>query len=360
MADPTKIKAYVPWIAKEYAAGRIQRLEDFRARVKPALEQFDAYKKKKDFPQEAKDIMRLNFQTLEKVVTEYQPAEVVVDRGQATTVYEDATVRVIVPADERAACYYGQGTRWCTAATGGNNMFNYYNNQGSMYILLPKQPEYDGEKYQLHFDSAQYMNEQDDPVSLMYKIFKRFPALKDFFLEKEPKLRESIHFAPDDVLVKIGELIADKVLHQAWEEIFEWEQNDDGYYSWRAEQAIEKGYVDEEGDVDWDRVHEDDELNDYTEYNDDARRFIKDVRDLKTTNIQQIRNAAEYVEQEEGEEMRVEDMDKIFGYIVEEETNNTTLAEFVVDRIVVRKTAKLQFWKKEILGTVGEWTVALT
>ena len=50
-----------------------------------------------------------------------------------------------------AACYYGQGTRWCTAATRGKNYFSEYHNESPLLIILPKEPQYPGEKYQLHF-----------------------------------------------------------------------------------------------------------------------------------------------------------------------------------------------------------------
>ena len=40
-----------------------------------------------------------------------------VDKGQSKEVYQDTDVRIIVPYDQIAACYYGQATKWCTAYT---------------------------------------------------------------------------------------------------------------------------------------------------------------------------------------------------------------------------------------------------
>ena len=42
--DPTPNKQYVPWMAREYSNGNIQRLEDVPSRVRPALEKFHRVK----------------------------------------------------------------------------------------------------------------------------------------------------------------------------------------------------------------------------------------------------------------------------------------------------------------------------
>ena len=60
-----------------------------------------------------------------------------------------------------AAIFYGKGTKWCTAATGVNNMFTHYHKDGAIYVMIPKNPSYVGEKYQFHVDSLQLVNEKD-------------------------------------------------------------------------------------------------------------------------------------------------------------------------------------------------------
>jgi hypothetical protein len=106
-------------------------------------------------------------------------------------VYQDAQLRIIRPDNEAAACYYGQGTKWCTAAK-NHNMFDTYNKQGSMYIVMPRQPAHGGEKYQFHFPSAQFMNEQDRPVNVA-QLLARFPQLKDVF-QDEARQHNNIQF----------------------------------------------------------------------------------------------------------------------------------------------------------------------
>lgn len=79
----------------------------------------------------------------------------------AEEVYKDDSWLVIVPKTKEAACYYGKGTQWCTAATKGNNYFDFYNNQGTLYIVIDKR---NNKKYQFHLESKQYMYDDDEPI----------------------------------------------------------------------------------------------------------------------------------------------------------------------------------------------------
>jgi len=42
--------------------------------------------------------------------------------------------------DQEAACYLGQGTQWCTAATYSDNYFDHYNEVGGLIIINLKEP----------------------------------------------------------------------------------------------------------------------------------------------------------------------------------------------------------------------------
>lgn len=79
----------------------------------------------------------------------------------AEKVYEDERWLVIIPHTKEASCYYGKGTQWCTAADKGNNMFDNYNDQGFLYINIDK---LNNCKYQFHFESDSFMNENDEAV----------------------------------------------------------------------------------------------------------------------------------------------------------------------------------------------------
>jgi len=112
-------------------------------------------------------------------MADYEDVEdaVTVDKGQSAEIYNDSEIRVIVPKDEASACYYGRGTRWCTAAR-NNNMFKQYHKSGDMYIVIPKNPKHQGEKYQLHLHTKQFMDEEDRPIDL-YKFVQEYPTIRN-------------------------------------------------------------------------------------------------------------------------------------------------------------------------------------
>lgn len=73
---------------------------------------------------------------------------------------------------KEAACHYGANTKWCTAAESGN-MFDQYNRSGPLYVIRTKG---DNKKYQFHFESNQFMNDQDKPIE-MSDFLKNHPSL---------------------------------------------------------------------------------------------------------------------------------------------------------------------------------------
>jgi hypothetical protein len=185
-ADPTKNKQYVPWIIRTYINSPSLKFEDAVSKIAEPLKKFFQLVNKKQIPAPNNDIGRIkDLATLVQVVDQFpdvvdQPKDV--NRGQAKAYYEDADIRVIVPEDQTAACYYGQGTKWCTAAQ-NNNMFDRYNKDGEMYIIMPKKPDHAGEKYQFHFPTKQFMDELDRRVSLI-ELRARFPQLVDVFAKQ--------------------------------------------------------------------------------------------------------------------------------------------------------------------------------
>ena len=176
--DPTKNLEYSQWLARMYSRGVIP-LEDIKSKMHNALEMYHKFKIKKKLKPEHKDINQMKtpydlLQAMEQYDEEdLQPA--VTDKGNAKEIYKDETIRVIVPKNEAAACYYGQGTRWCTAGR-NRNMFDIYHPQDDMYIVIPANPKHEGEKYQLHFPTEQFMDEKDNPVNPS-ELTKDYPSL---------------------------------------------------------------------------------------------------------------------------------------------------------------------------------------
>ncbi len=195
--DPTVHNSYVEWLTRLYINDKI-RLEDINTDL---LRIYDAAKKQKRVPREYSDIGKIKSAAefvsilekldLEKILLqigdnslylrmnnyfrfkEIDRSDDQVDKGNYKILLDNSVVRIVIPLDERAAIYFGQDTRWCTARDDEDNRFNYYNKDGQLYILIPKQPKHMGEKYQLHFETNQYMDENDDPVKLSF-ILNRF------------------------------------------------------------------------------------------------------------------------------------------------------------------------------------------
>lgn len=183
-ADPTKNKEYVQGLAKLYANGGL-KMEDASSTLADYLTKFHKLKVKRMIPSPRNDFLRYtSVGDFMSVVDEYPDpdAKEETNKGSAVEYYNDEQIRVIIPKDEAAACYYGQGTRWCTAAK-TNNMFDGYNSSGPLYIVIPKKPRHPGEKYQLHFDSGQYMNEEDDSEGLA-NIAEWYPSIRKAFAKQ--------------------------------------------------------------------------------------------------------------------------------------------------------------------------------
>ena len=294
--DPTTNKQYTPWLARMYAkgadaptanSGSNLKIEDMNRN--DLLRMFDIAKKRRMIKPEHADINRFkyyhdfedamehHYNNFEDLDADQRP------EGTASKVYNDENVTIIVPEDEAAACKYGRNTRWCTASTRGYNLFDAYNRQGKLYILIPKKPKYEGEKYQLHFSSNSSMDENDDPVPFN-DVFNRFPGIKEFFLQKEPGHKDKISYAPDEEIQQAIESVAELVQQQVWDTINEWEI-EDGYY---RQYLRDEGYVDEEGDIDYDRAA--DEGLSYTEYNYDADRWAKEIWNTVTPSPEELRD----------------------------------------------------------------------
>jgi hypothetical protein len=317
-ADPTKNKEYTVFLAKMYAQGGWgAKIEDLDSKIKPALEKFHTLKLKKKIPAPRNDIMRYgDLADFVGVVDEYPDPEEkqAADKGTARTVFENDAVRIVVPEDQNAACYYGQGTRWCTAARTSSNYFNHYNKDGPLYILLPKKPKHDGEKYQLHFASEQFMDENDYNVENIVNLLEhRFGNLVEWFQENEPAIRDWVMFARDEdlkePLMQIGEIAIEHI----WETVSDWEHNDDYWYEWLRKE----GYVypeghEEEGMIDWDRAAEADV--DYLNWNYDANDWFMAAKNAVEVSPLEARRAAEEGYEEEGELITMGELELIPGY----------------------------------------------
>ena len=289
--DPTPNKQYTQWLARMYVnaggpngpslsiedmnRGDLLRLFDLakkRRMIRPEHADINRFKSYREF----EDLMVRQYNSFEELETGTQA------EGKATKVYNDENVTIIVPEDEAAACKYGRGTRWCTASTRGDNYFDSYNRNGKLYILIPKNPKHEGEKYQLHFPSNSFMDENDDAVELI-DIFDRFPGTADFFIQIVPELKDKIIFASDKELQQAIESVAELVQEKVWEAASDWETDDDYYYKYLRDE----GYVDDDGDIDWDKVEK--EGMTYSEFNPEVEQWSRGIMNTVTPTPDDLR-----------------------------------------------------------------------
>ncbi|MEM4396724.1 MAG: hypothetical protein QXR30_03635, partial [Candidatus Woesearchaeota archaeon] len=154
-SDPTGNKGtYVLWMINAYLKKGINYIEDLD-RTRYALELYHKFKHK--LPQEQRDINRIkSLSDLEDIVEQFKEQKTGKEVKKETkqeilneteVLYNGPEGMVLIPKTERASCFWGQGTRWCTAATQSKNYFSEYNEKGPLYILITP----DGSKYQIHF-----------------------------------------------------------------------------------------------------------------------------------------------------------------------------------------------------------------
>jgi|LakMenEpi03Aug12_release.lakeMendotaPanAssembly.Ray.scaffolds.fasta_scaffold01081_10 hypothetical protein len=366
-SDPTANKEYVQWLTKVYANQGI-KLEDIISRGNSALKMYHEFKVKKILPAEYRDIGRIDFAGLEAIAQnldlrnalaakEEQEAAKTVDKGEAETVFENAAVRIIVPKNEAASCYYGQGTRWCTAGR-DNNMYDRYASDGDLYILLPKQPDYEGEKYQLHFSSNQFMDEGDNYVdSVKDLITKRFGNLLPFFMEREPSLKDWLVFTPDEVLEPLLAKIKTAVNDHVSEIVNDWEVQDDYWWDYLRKE----GYVypeghEEEGEIDFDAAADAD-LS-YTDWNYEASDFIRTINNAVDLTPEEVREIAQEEEDDYNGDVGVNDLDTIIERSISKNIGRNSsdggVIEWIRDHIYIKKTGGDGAWDVSLLYTDKE------
>jgi hypothetical protein len=366
-SDPTPNKEYVQWLTKVYANQGI-KLEDIISRGNSALKMYHEFKVKKILPAEYRDIGRIDFAGLEAIAQnldlrnalaakEEQEAAKTVDKGEAETVFENAAVRIIVPKNEAASCYYGQGTRWCTAGR-DNNMYDRYASDGDLYILLPKQPDYEGEKYQLHFSSNQFMDEGDNYVdSVKDLITKRFGNLLPFFMEREPSLKDWLVFTPDEVLEPLLAKIKTAVNDHVSEIVNDWEVQDDYWWDYLRKE----GYVypeghEEEGEIDFDAAADAD-LS-YTDWNYEASDFIRTINNAVDLTPEEVREIAQEEEDDYNGDVGVNDLDTIIERSISKNIGRNSsdggVIEWIRDHIYIKKTGGDGAWDVSLLYTDKE------
>jgi hypothetical protein len=186
--DPTETKLYVNFMLRLYGKGGIEFGTFVNPDFQDTLIAYEELKKRNRLKPPYNDINQ--FKSLDEFITfvEENKQNITLaeqEKGKAITVYEDDEVTIVTPLDKAAACRYGRGTKWCISGVTANR-FDTYNDQGEFYLLIPKQPEYDKEKYALHFATGEFVDESDKSIRshLSTILSKRFGDLVEKYFIK--------------------------------------------------------------------------------------------------------------------------------------------------------------------------------
>jgi len=188
--DPSPNKELVFWLVNNYANGRIGRWEDISSRAVPALQKFKALLRKPNLnpPLQIRDVNQIKgLEPLEDILDQYDKKDAISNSeaasleeralyssGDAVLLHNDDQIKVVIPHTKEAAQFFGKNTRWCTAGI-DRNMFEYYDKNGPLYIIIPKGTQ---EKYQLHWESHQFMDAKDRSINVG-DLGEKYPILNE-------------------------------------------------------------------------------------------------------------------------------------------------------------------------------------
>ena len=174
----------IDWIIKSYinnTFGKPSSLENY-GRFKNAISKYNILKANIDGIKPIADInglleledfieMPINLKHFKSIEEKKAKQKKKVERGKEVvqgindkeTILETDKVIIYIPTTEAGSKYYGRNTRWCTAAS-EDCMFDYYNKQGSLYIIQSREDS--KLKFQLHVESDSLMDDKDKQVTL--------------------------------------------------------------------------------------------------------------------------------------------------------------------------------------------------
>lgn len=179
---------YAKWLLGMFRKGTFKS-GDFKE-ARELLELFDKYKNR--LP--VKDVTRLrSIGELYQLVKPFMEGEQATSKADeirrakagAEKVYEDDRWLVVVPHTMEASRIYGENTKWCTAAENPyDNMFEYYDSKGNLYINIDKGTN---RKYQFHFETDSFMDEKDNEIRRpIFETIGATKGLKEFYKNNVP------------------------------------------------------------------------------------------------------------------------------------------------------------------------------
>ena len=125
-----------------------ENFEESLSKAEKVVEKFIKYQQ----ALETRDINQ--FKSLEEIITAINNHENKVRRtvksvDGANIVYEDDRFTVVTPQTHKSSCYYGAGTKWCTASMNGSSHFDNYNVEGKLFYILDKKAKSNDKYYKV-------------------------------------------------------------------------------------------------------------------------------------------------------------------------------------------------------------------
>ena len=182
-----KIGKYSKLILVLYIKGKL-KLEDL-----PKVREYLEYVYKYNIPIDIRLINSLNdiYEKIKRyIIKEKRDLDDIIgslSKNEYNILYSGNNWYIFQPLNERAACYIGVNTEWCTtwgkyslndSHKSRNSRFSSYNQRGILYILINKNNH--EEKYQFHFESNQFADKDDRMINSSV-LMNNNQELKKFF-----------------------------------------------------------------------------------------------------------------------------------------------------------------------------------
>ena len=201
-----KAGGYTDWLIRQYLKmdrGHQSRILEDLPGYAGALSLYHRIKNK--LPAEARDINKLNMAALLDLMDDARRTGLVKGKEtqdgdvSAKKIYDDGNILVVIPLTHAASCKYGSHTRWCTTYSTADSYFNQYSREGPLFIIIDRQKD---EKWQLHFESGQYMDATDSPVPLTMFV-KELPVAAREAIIANARSRRAYSLLPEKVIAMI-------------------------------------------------------------------------------------------------------------------------------------------------------------
>ncbi len=168
---------YLDWISKNWSPTDVEGNEVTHnlKEILLAVSKFDTQNQRlkiKDLNQ-YRDIDQL-FDVLQKLgQTARRTVEI---SDEVDRIYEDNRFVVVVPKTHKSSCYYGAGTKWCTASKDTDSHFSNYKSGGELYYIIDKTLPTSSPYYKVALNkklaglTEDFWDVQDKPITDTTKI----------------------------------------------------------------------------------------------------------------------------------------------------------------------------------------------